>query len=100
MITLGPGLGYPLGLGSSEGGRCFFDCTTVVILVSGQCRSPSKRLLAIGIRALVRALASVNSSMTSQGAAIAKGLKVTLVSKIQAMGRTAIHRTLSQISQW
>lgn len=44
----------------------------------GEGRTASKRLLAVGVRAFVGALAGVDTTVTSKGAAVAKGLATAL----------------------
>jgi len=49
-----------------------------MVLVPGQSGTPSERLLAIGIRALVGSLAGMNSAVPGQGAAVTEGLATSL----------------------
>lgn len=46
----------------------------MVILMPRKRRAPSKGLLAVGIRALVRTLAGVDTAVPSQRAAVREGL--------------------------
>lgn len=78
VVAVRASLWHMLGLGRCQGGRScgggFLDCATVVVLVTGERRATSKRLLAVGVGALVRPLSRVRSSVASQRAAVAKGL--------------------------
>lgn len=47
-----------------------------MILMSGQGRAPGEGLLAVGVRALVRTLSRVNSSVPGQGAGIREWLQM------------------------
>lgn len=64
---------------SSSSSRSLLDRTSVVILVTRQGRPASKSLLAVGIGALVRPLARVNTAMAGQRARVAEWLCVMLV---------------------
>lgn len=57
----------------SRGG--FFNGTAVVILMAGQGRLACKRLLAVGIRAFVRTVARMCTTVAGEGAAVAKFLQ-------------------------
>lgn len=64
-----------------NGGCCaggILDCASVVVLVTRQRRAAGERLLAVGIGALVRPLAGVDTAMACKGAGVAKGLATAL----------------------
>lgn len=63
---------------SSRGTGGILNGTRVVILVAGQGGAARKGLLAVGVGALVRALAGVDATMASQRAGVAKRLATAL----------------------
>jgi hypothetical protein len=63
-----------VGQRRSSGGGSFLDSAGVMILMTGERRSPGERLLAIRIGALIRPLARVNASMPCQRAGVTEGL--------------------------
>ena len=67
-------------MGSGGSSCCsLLDSASVMVLVAGQGGAAGKCLLAVGIWALVRALARVNAAMARQRAGITEGLVSSLV---------------------
>lgn len=60
--------------GRSSGGSRLLDGTSVMVLVTSQCRSSSKGLLAVGIGTFVRSLSRVNASVSGERAGVAERL--------------------------
>lgn len=60
--------------GGGGGGGGLFDGAGVVVLVASQSGATGEGLLAVGVGALVWALAGVDASMAGQRAGITKGL--------------------------